>query len=136
MAVTARQVRDALDGYWARDAGDVARLLSSGPGGLSSADAAARLREHGPNTVREHRPLSRVVVLLNQVRSPLLLLLVFAAAASAMTREWVDAAIVLTVVVATVAVGYSREYSAHAATAALRARIHLRARVLRDGVAA
>jgi Mg2+-importing ATPase len=32
-----------------------------------------------------------------------------------------------------VAVGYSREYTARAAVDALRARVHLRARVLRDG---
>ena len=44
-----------------------------------------------------------------QLRSPLLLLLVFAAGASVLTGEWLDASIVLTIVIATVAVGYSRE---------------------------
>jgi Mg2+-importing ATPase len=61
----------------------------------------------------------------------LLLLLVFAAIASAVTREWVDSAIVLTVVLATVAIGSSREYAAFAAVEALRARVRTRARVAR-----
>ena len=64
---------------------------------------------------------------------PELLLLIFAAAASGLTGEWFDAGIVLTIVVATVAVGYSREYSAQVAADALRARVHVRTQVVRDG---
>ena len=84
--------------------------------------AAQRLREYGPNELRERRRLSRLDVFSRQLRSPLLLLLVFAAGASGLTGQWIDAGIVVTIVVATVAVGYSREYSAQAAAAALRAR--------------
>jgi Mg2+-importing ATPase len=40
---------------------------------------------------------------------------------------------VLTVVLATVGIGYSREYSAQAAVAALHARVRVRVKVLRDG---
>jgi Mg2+-importing ATPase len=72
-------------------------------------------------------------VLLNQLRNPLLLVLVFAAAASALTGEWVDAHIVLAIVFASVGVGYTREYRAEAAAADLQARIRSRARTLRDG---
>ena len=133
--ISALNPPDIAGAYWALDPTELLRRLSATPDGLSSADAAVRLRQYGPNTVRAHRPLSRLTVLLNQLRSPLLLLLIFAAGASAITREWVDATIVLTIVVATVAVGYSREYSAQAAAAALRARIHIRTRVLRDGQA-
>ena len=119
--------------YWSAPADDIVRRLESGRQGLTSADAAARLRQYGPNALREHRQLTRLRVLLNQVRSPLLLLLLFAAAASGVTREWLDAGIVLLIVLASVAVGYSREYSAQAAAAALRARVHIRTRVVRDG---
>jgi Mg2+-importing ATPase len=61
------------------------------------------------------------------------LLLVFAAAVAALTGEWIDATIVLAIVLASAGIGYRREYSAQAAAAALRARISTRARVLRDG---
>jgi Mg2+-importing ATPase len=118
--------------YWSLDAGEVARRIGSGPGGLSTADAARRLNEYGPNQLREAHTLSRLRVLLRQVRSPLLLLLVFAAGASAYTGEWLDAGIVVTIVLATVTIGYSREYSAHAAAAALRSRLRTRTVVVRD----
>jgi Mg2+-importing ATPase len=100
---------------------------------LTSAEAAERLRAHGPNAVREHPSLTRLEVLARQFRSPLLLLLLFAAVASLLTREWIDAAMVVFIVAATAGIGYSREYSAHAAAAALRARLKVFVTVLRDG---
>jgi P-type Mg2+ transporter len=125
--------RAAVGAYWALDAAELARKLQSDPDGLSAAEAAARLQAYGRNDLRERRPLSRLDVLLRQCRSPLLLLLIFAAGASIVTGEWLDAAIVLTIVIATVGVGYSREYDAQAAAAALRARLRARTSVLRDG---
>ena len=123
----------APDACWALPASDVLRALQSTFDGLSTADATARLRAHGPNQVREHERLSRARVLWRQVRNPLLLLLVFAAGASAVSGEWVDSGIVLAIVVSTVAIGYSREYGAHAAADALRARVRTCAQVIRDG---
>jgi Mg2+-importing ATPase len=119
--------------YWALDASEVVKRLDSRPEGLSRTEAVQRLTEYGSNELRERRQLSPLDVLTRQLRSPLLLLLVFAAGASALTGEWLDAAIVLTIVIATVAIGYSREYSAQAAAAALRARLRTRSTVLRDG---
>jgi magnesium-transporting ATPase (P-type) len=119
--------------YWACETVDLLRQLHTSAEGLTSTEAAERLREHGLNELREHRSLSRIGVLLKQIRSPLLLLLVFAAAASALSGEWLDSAIVMMIVIATVAIGYSREYSAQAAAEALRARVRVRANVLRDG---
>lgn len=119
--------------YWSQDARELTRQLGSGPEGLSAGDAARRLTEYGPNELRERRPLSRLDVMARQIRSPLLLLLLFAAGASVLSGEWIDAGIVLAIVIATVGVGYSREYSAHAATVALRARLRVRTNVLRDG---
>jgi Mg2+-importing ATPase len=119
--------------YWSLEAAAVARQLGAGADGLSSVEAARRLAEYGANQLRAARALSRVDVLVRQVRSPLLLLLVFAAVVSAATAEWIDAGIVLTIVVTTVGIGYSREYSANAAAAALQSRLRARATVVRDG---
>jgi Mg2+-importing ATPase len=77
--------------------------------------------------------VTRVDVFWRQLRSPLLLLLVFAAFASVVTGQWLDAAIVLAIVFATVAIGYSREFRAQTAAASLGARLRAQARVLRDG---
>jgi Mg2+-importing ATPase len=124
------------DAYWSLEVRELMRRLGSSPEGLSSTEADERLRKYGPNELREHQALTRTGVLLRQLRSPLLLLLVFAATASALSGEWIDSMIVITIVIATVGIGYSREYSAQSAAAALRARVRVRANVLRDGRAA
>jgi Mg2+-importing ATPase len=131
-AVAARMPEGPPENYWSADADTLMQRLGSAPDGLSAAEAAGRLREYGPNQVREHRRLTRTRVLVNQIRNPLLLVLVFAAMASGMTGEWVDAVIVVVIVLATVGIGYAREYHAETAAAALQARVRTRARVLRD----
>ena len=107
------------ENYWNADADALVQRLGTTRDGLSAADAAGRLNEYGPNQVREHGRLTRTRVLVNQIRNPLLLVLVFAAVASAITGEWVDAVIVVVIVLATVGIGYAREYHAETAAAAL-----------------
>jgi len=124
-----------VENYWALDEQELAERLGSPPAGLTPDEAAGRLRQYGRNELRESVSLSRLRVLWDQLRNPLLLLLVFAAAISALTGEWADSLIVLAVVLASVGVGFSREYSAQAAVAALRARVRTHCQVVRGGVA-
>ena len=113
---------------------DLMTQLGSSPQGLHAAEASQRLERYGPNVVGEHATLSRLAVVWNQLRSPLLLLLLFAAAVSVITGEWIDAVIVLAIVFASAAIGYTREYRAQSAAARLRARVQIHATVLRDGL--
>jgi Mg2+-importing ATPase len=123
----------AVAAYWAAQPAELMLRLRATPDGLSSRAAAGRLRAWGPNVLRAEPTLTRLRVLLRQVRNPLLFLLLFAAGVSALTGEWADAAIVLAIVAASVGIGYYRERDAQAAASALRARVRTRARVLRDG---
>ncbi len=120
--------------YWAEAAPELLRQLATGERGLTSDAAQRKLQEHGRNELVEHSDTSRLVVLWNQLRNPLLLLLLFAAVISAGSGEWTDAAIVSTIVCVTVGIGYRREYDASRAVSLLAAQIRTQARVLRDGV--
>ena len=116
---------------------DVAELmaaLDSGPDGLSGARAQARLLEVGPNSVEDARARGPLGQLLGQFRSPLVLILVFAAAVSLFLRQWVDASIILVIVVGSSLLGFSQEYRASKAVAELTSRLALTSRVVRDGV--
>jgi Mg2+-importing ATPase len=120
--------------YWALAPGLLLDRIGCTLQGLSSGQAAERLQQFGANQLRDERRLSRLQVLLRQLASPLLLLLVFAAIIAAATGELADAGIVLAILCASVFIGYRREYSAHAAAAALRERIKTRTKVVRDGL--
>ena len=125
--------RSKSKAYWALDAAAVAKSLECTSDGLSAAEAGRRLSLYGPNDLREKRQSSRLDVLGHQLRNPLLLLLVFAVVGSALTGDWIDAAIVAAIIAATVALGYFREYSAQKALAVLGARLRARSTVVRDG---
>lgn len=122
-----------IGAYWAQPAEQVMQSLKTTASGLSKAAAAERLRTFGPNQVHDEQTLSRTRVLARQLASPLLLLLLFAAGISLLTGEWVQASVVLSIVIASAAIGYRREYRAHAAAARLRNRVRTRTKVLREG---
>ena len=119
--------------YWSHDAGALAAVLGSGPSGLSSAAAAERLRTTGPNSVEETQQLDALRLLLRQVASPLVLILLFGAAISLFLGEWLDAGIILVVVLGSTLLGFYQEYRASTAVDELKRRLALTCRVIRDG---
>ena len=119
--------------YWSRDPAELRRELGAGEGGLTRAEAATRLRLWGANAVQEESSLAPWRLLLRQFASPLVLILVFGAAISLLLREWVDAAIIFTVVIGSNLLGFTQEHRASAAVAELRKRLALTTRVLREG---
>jgi Mg2+-importing ATPase len=125
--------RGLAKAYWTHSPADLAHALGVELDGLTSAQAAARLAAFGPNEIHARKSASRLRVLWRQIRSPLVLLLVFAALLSAATGQWIDAAIVGAILAASIGIGYLREYRAETAIAALLARVQITTEVVRDG---
>ncbi len=119
--------------YWSVPADGLLADLRSGPAGLSSDDAAARLREAGPNTVGRKGRASAAAAFARQFRSPLVLILIFAAVVSAFVGEGSEAIIIGIIVLASCVLSFTQEYGASRAMEALTERIARKASVLRDG---
>src|SRR5665647_3665806 len=113
-------------------ADEVIRRLGSARGGLSDAQAAARLAELGPNAVRSDEA-RWLPVLVRQVRSPLLVLLVVAAVASYFVGEQTSAVIIGAILVVSVGLGFVNEYRAVRAAEALHGQIRHTCVVVRGG---
>ncbi|HUJ86950.1 MAG TPA: magnesium-translocating P-type ATPase [Burkholderiales bacterium] len=124
-----------IERYWQLPAVELLARLGSGAQGLAEAEAAARLERYGANLLRQERALSALRVLAGQFRSPLVLILVFAAAVSLVVRDWLEASIILAIVAGSAALGAAQEYRASAAVRRLRARIALQTECLRGGAA-
>ncbi len=116
----------------ARSAPAVLRELDADASGLAEQDAAARLAQNGPNVVQAARAHAGRV-LLGQVRSPILLLLFVTAAISALIGDAVDAAVIATILVASIGLGFANEYRAARTAVSLHDRIRHRAVVVRGG---
>src|SRR5450432_124177 len=112
---------------------DVLAALESGNDGLSSAEAVRRLGLYGPNALTSHAARGWTV-LARQLRNPLLLLLVAAAAVSGFTGDPTDAVIIGVIVALSVGLGFVNEFRSEQAVEALHSQIHHTALVIRDGV--
>jgi len=119
--------------WWAVPLGDLFSELGTTSDGMSAEGASARLAQVGPNLVRPHEEVTRWGILARQFRSPLVLILVFAAVVSGVVTEWLDAIIILVIVLGSALLGYFQEYRASSAVAELRARVQLQVRVRRGG---
>ncbi|MDQ6927288.1 MAG: magnesium-translocating P-type ATPase [Actinomycetota bacterium] len=111
---------------------DVLARLGTEETGLSAEEAARRLKNVGPNVLASHR-VTVLGVLLRQLRNPLLILLLAAAAISALTGDAADGAIIATIVLLSVGLGFFNEYRSEIAVEALHANIRHEALIWRDG---
>ena len=107
--------------------------LGSGPDGLSSAEAAARLAQVGPNLVHEERKRAVVLQFLAKFRNPLVITLVAASALSAFTGDAASFFIIGAIVIISVTLDFVQEYRAGEAAKQLRESVAVRGHVLRDG---
>jgi len=109
------------------------RLMAS-PAGLTTVEAQSRLIQYGRNRLRDDNGNHPLAVLFRQFRSPMVLILLAAAALSAGLGEADEAIIVAVIVLASTGLGFVQEYRAGNAVAELRRRIAVVNVVRRDGV--
>jgi len=119
---------------WYRLTGDeaLARLGSSREG-LAEEEAARRLATYGPNALAETRGASPLSVFLHQFASPLIYLLLGAAATSAFLRQYKDAAVIGAVLLINAVIGFVQEHRAERSVRALGRMLVPLARVRRGG---
>lgn len=125
--------RDLDKAFWSLPPAELMTRLGTGASGLSSIEAVCRIRRYGPNEVEGRAKLSAVWLLMRQFESPLVLILVFGATVSLTLREWIDATIILGIVLGSTLLGFLQEYRASAAISQLQSRLTLKCRVIRDG---
>ena len=101
--------------------------------GLSTTDAAARLRRHGPNLLARRRPIGALEILAHQFTSPVVVLLAIAAAVSLAYGEIIEAFAIGVVLLVNAAIGFVTEIRAVRSMEALRQLGTVTTRILRDG---
>ncbi|MGW2144097.1 cation-translocating P-type ATPase [Nonomuraea bangladeshensis] len=101
--------------------------------GLSSREADARLRRDGPNLLPSRPPVALWRRVAGQLRDPLIIVLLVAAALTAITGDWADMAVIMLVIVVNTGVGVTQEVRADRAITALTELTAPVARVVRDG---
>ncbi len=101
--------------------------------GLSSAEAAARINQYGPNQLKPARQRAILLQFLAHFRNPLVLVLLAASGISALTGDTTGAAIIGLIVLMSVTLDFVQEYRAGRAAEQLAAQVAVTATALRDG---
>lgn len=101
--------------------------------GLSTAEVTERLARYGHNVLREKKKETLLQKIINQLKDFMVLILIAASVVSGALGEWVDALVILAIVVINAVLGVIQEGKAEKAIEALQKMSSPRARVIRDG---
>jgi Mg2+-importing ATPase len=111
--------------YWSLAPEQLLSALHASRDGLQPSDAEQRLKQYGLNTIGAQQQATAVRLLLSQFKSPLVLILIFAAIVSGVVGEWIDASIVLPLCSSTI-LGFVQEYTASNAIEKLRSQVTIK----------
>ena len=100
---------------------------------LTAAEVLEARQQHGENRFPTGKGASGWVILLNQLKSPLIYIILVAALVSLAAEEYGDFGIIMAVVVIDVILGFVQEYQAQKTYAALKGLLKPTTTVIRDG---
>ncbi|MGD0707777.1 MAG: cation-translocating P-type ATPase [Anaerolineaceae bacterium] len=106
---------------------------SNAPAGLTDDEVIVLRRQYGENTLPVEKGVSPWIILLNQFKSPLVYIILVAAAVSLAVGEYSDFGIIMVVVVIDAVLGFVQEYQAQKTYTALKGLLKPTTTVIRNG---
>lgn len=130
--------------HYLQSTSDVFSEVSSGENGITSAEAQRRLEQDGKNKLKEGKKISLFTRFINQLKDPMIIILIVAAVISAVTgfieaknvgQAFIpsDTIIILVVVLINAVLGVVQESKAESAIEALQEMAAATTKVIRDG---
>ncbi|MFQ5855896.1 MAG: cation-translocating P-type ATPase [Anaerolineae bacterium] len=119
--------------YHLEVAGVLSHLETDPKQGLSQAEVQRRLAEYGPNELIERGLKSPWLILGEQLTAVMVIILIIAAVISAALGDYKDAIAIMAIVVLNAVLGFTQEYRAEKAMAALKKLAVPTVKVRRDG---
>jgi P-type Mg2+ transporter len=119
--------------FWNLPQDELLRLLNTSLQGLTTQEAAKRLELYGRNELKTKKRFDSLTLLLAQFKSPIILLLIFAAGLSLFLHDSIDAVILLVIILLSGLLAFWQERGAANAVERLIATIETKVSVRRDG---
>ncbi len=123
-----------LSNFWNIPVSNLMQTLQTNPEGLSNDEAEQRLSIYGFNRLKPKKKTDLLTLLLAQFKSPIILILIFAATLSFFLRDQTDSMIILTIVLISGLLGFWQERGAANAVEKLLEMVQTKTVVLRDKV--
>src|SRR3989338_7653907 len=126
-------IRDVANkSFWALKISEVLDLLESTQEGLTDEEAKKRLKIFGKNEISRGKKTTRIKILLNQFKNPLIFLLLIAGSITILLKDYRDAIAIFAAALINSLLGFYQENKAEEALAHLQSYIEERVRVIRD----
>jgi P-type Mg2+ transporter len=122
-----------MPAFWSVTSDELLEQLQTTSQGLTSNEARVRLTRFGSNLLKPKKRSDALTLLLVQFKSPIILILLFAAGLSFFLGGPADAPIILTIVLISGLLGFWQERGAANAVEKLLAIVQIKGTVLRDG---
>ncbi|MEK6481250.1 HAD-IC family P-type ATPase [Catalinimonas sp. 4WD22] len=119
--------------YYLQSSENTFEELSSSPEGISESEAKQRLEKDGPNELDTETKINKLKILINQFKSFIIYIMLFALVLSLILGEYSDAIVIAAILIANAIIGYYQEVSAQESLQALKEMGIVKANVVRDG---
>lgn len=118
--------------FWALPIHECLNILETSHEGLSEEEAKKRYCIFGPNTIPEKSKTTKTKIFLNQLKSPLIFILLIAGGITIFLKDFTDATFIIAAALINSFLGFYQENKAEAALDHLKTYIEKRTRILRD----
>ncbi len=119
--------------FWSIPAGELMHRFDATANGLTTGEAKKRLGTYGANRLKPQKRSDVFTHLIAQFKSPIILILIFATILSLFLKNFVDASIILSIVIISGLLGFWQEHSASNAVKKLLAIVQIKTTVMRNG---
>jgi Mg2+-importing ATPase len=127
------QLKISIKGYWSLPINEVLLDLKATETGLTDNESQSRLKQFGPNLLRPKKGQGKLALLVSQFKSPIILILIFAAVLAYILHDRTDSLIILVIILISGLLGFWQERGAADAIKKLLALVQIKARVIRNG---
>ena len=119
--------------FYNKEIKDVEKELKTSIDGLTSKEAKKRLQKYGKNTLPKKKKDSIFKIFFNELKDPIVLLLIVAIIASIIAGEIIDAIAIIFIVLVDLIMGTYQENKANNTAEALEKLVTVKTKVIRDG---
>jgi len=119
--------------FWNVPASEMLQRLQTTDEGLKSSESAERLDKYGANILKPKNRFNTIKILLSQFKSPITIILLFAAGLSSFLSDVTDTVIIVIIILISSMLGFWQEKGAANAFEKLLSTVRVKTTVLRDG---
>lgn len=123
---------DKSELFWNLNSTEILKKLETSDEGLTSSEAQKRLSFYGPNILKPEKKFSVFSIFLTQFKSPIILILIFAAGLAFFLKDLSDTIIILSIVLISGVLGFWQEFKATTTINKLLETIRIKVNVLRN----